>query len=429
MANKWPNPVIFNIFCQLLFTCRYWAHRSVEEPSTGQTGPKQPQNRAGGSEQPLPRPSPSERLRKQNGSPGGCGESGAAAPPRRAARGRSRDAEKRRGGSGCRAAPHRPFPAGEDRDLTAPLSGGTAPPRRVPALPRSRRLRTAIVPTPPSSPGRRPLPARTFSSSSAAGSSSGSPSPSRRCSGPAGEKGALRNRRARLLPMAPRPPLGAGAPTCAAPRRRSRGPAPPGPGHRTAPSAPHTGPKALRPTQAREPGSCSHRRVFEDTIASLRVFPQVKNPNERKCRVQEFPLTALTEAGLTWRMGNWKDFLSGVSILDYKNHIKYRKGWSGMKVTDFSYKLVKVFSVHLRSAFAQYKKITSVYTKNLFYTYLPTKYTAVKSNGWAEDLLEKPQETIVNVSTQSSISRLPLKASLPCTRSYLSCKSFAVLVN
>lgn len=38
--------------------------------------------------------------------------------------------------------------------------------------------------------------------------------------------------------------------------------------------------------------------------------------------MKHFPLAALTEAGLTCRVGNGKDFLSGVSILDCKNHIE-----------------------------------------------------------------------------------------------------------
>lgn len=82
--------------------------------------------------------------------------------------------------------------------------------------------------------------ALTFSSSSAAGSSSGSP-----CSGPLGAGGALRNRRARLFPMAPRPP-GAGA----APRVRHgaaaarHSPAPPGPAAQRHPPGPGAGRRA-----------------------------------------------------------------------------------------------------------------------------------------------------------------------------------------
>lgn len=42
---------------------------------------------------------------------------------------------------------------------------------------------------------------------------------------------------------------------------------------------------------------------------------------------------------------------------------------------------------------------------------------------------KKIQKTILKVSTDSYINRLPLKASLPCSRGYWSCKSFAVRVN
>lgn len=61
-----------------------------------------------------------------------------------------------------------------------------------------------------------------------------------------------------------------------------------------------------------------------------------------------------------------------------------------MKVIECSYKFSEVLlcSVEICICTVQ-KKITPVYTKILFYTHLPTKYTAVKNNGWAEDLLEK----------------------------------------
>lgn len=47
------------------------------------------------------------------------------------------------------------------------------------------------------------------------------------------------------------------------------------------------------------------------------------------------------------------------------------------------------------------KKITSVYTKRLFYTHLPTKYTTVKNDGRAEELPEGSQRTDVDALTVS----------------------------
>lgn len=77
-----------------------------------------------------------------------------------------------------------------------------------------------------------------------------------------------------------------------------------------------------------------------------------------------------------------------------------------MQVTECSYKFSEVLlcSVEICICIVQ-KKITLVYTKILFYTHITTKYTAVKNNGWAEDLLgKKIQKTILKVSSDKVTS-------------------------
>lgn len=121
---------------------------------------------------------------------------GRAGPPCRAACGAGPGA----GGGGGRLSPGQPGGAGPSagRRRAAPNPRLPPSPHRPPLRTPERGLRG------PSGPGPPPAPARTFCSSSAAGSSSGPSSTSRRGSEPVGEKGTLRNRRARLLPMAPR---------------------------------------------------------------------------------------------------------------------------------------------------------------------------------------------------------------------------------
>lgn len=40
-------------------------------------------------------------------------------------------------------------------------------------------------------------------------------------------------------------------------------------------------------------------------------------------------------------------------------------------------------------------KVTTVYTKNLFYSHLPTKYTAIKNNGEAENIVESDRRQLL----------------------------------
>lgn len=268
-----------------------------------------------------------------------------------------------RAGRGAPAGPGRlPVPrAGQGREGAA-AEGGPAPgtreaPGRQPDGGGQRRALASLFPPPlapqpqrglrrPSGPGPPPAPARTFCSSSAAGSSSGPPSSSRRRSGPVGEKGTLRNRRARLLPMAPR--------HRAARRRRTH---------------------VWDAAQAqRRPGAASDKEP---------------PPMGSRAAAARGPGAAGLAA---WNA-------PGADRNGPTETVRPAAGWQRTATDGSRDSCCSPFSPDLRLRGT--KKITSVYTKRLFYTHLPTKYTTVKNDGRAEELPEGSQRTDVDALTVS----------------------------